>query len=66
MKKWQSFLIERAAKQAKERLERSEGTELINLFNTGIIVDLKKLKVKGIELGMKILESTNKRKGRSS
>lgn len=60
MKKWQSFLIERTARQVKESLERSEGTELINLFNTGIVIDLKKLKIKAIETGLKIYENSKK------
>lgn len=62
MKKWQSFLIEKAAKEAKARLERSEKNELLNLFNCGIVIDLKKLKIKAIETGLKIMQNS-KRKG---
>lgn len=64
MKKWQVFLIEKAARQAKQRLEQSEGIEMVNLFNSGIIVDLKKLKIKAIETGLKLIENTRKQKGK--
>lgn len=63
MKNWQSFLIEKAATEAKQRLERSEKNELLNLFNTGIVVDIKKLKIKAIELGLKALQNSKRRKG---
>lgn len=62
MKKWQNFLIEKAATEAKARLERSDKNELLNLFNCGIVIDLKKLKIKAIETGLKMLENS-KRKG---
>lgn len=63
MKNWQRFLIEKAATEAKNRLERSEKNELLNLFNSGIVVDIKKLKIKGIEIGLKIMQNIKKGKG---
>lgn len=62
MKNWQSFLIKKAATEAKVRLEKSDKNELLNLFNTGIVVDIKKLKIKAIELGLKALQSSKARK----
>ncbi len=63
MKNWQRFLIEKAATEAKNRLERSEKNEHLNLFNSGIIVDIKKLKIRGIEIGLKIMQNMKKGKG---
>jgi hypothetical protein len=63
VKNWQRFLIEKAATEAKNRLERSEKNELLNLFNSGIVVDIKKLKIKGIEIGLKIMQNIKKGKG---
>ena len=63
MKKWQSFLIKKAATEARNRLEKSDKQELLNLFNTGIVVDLKQLKIRAIELLLKVDERRTKRKG---
>lgn len=63
MKNWQSFLIKKAAIQAKTRLEKSDKKELLNLFNSGIVVDLKILKIKAIETGLKVLENYKLMKG---
>lgn len=62
MRNWQRFLIEKAAKEAKNRLEKSDKQELLNLFNCGIVLDLKKLKIKAIETGLKIMENTKKKR----
>lgn len=62
MRNWQHFLIEKAAKEAKNRLEKSDKQELLNLFNCGIVLDLKKLKIKAIETGLKIMENTKKKR----
>lgn len=63
MKKWQIFLIKKAATEARNRLEKSDKQELLNLFNTGIVVDLKQLKIRAIELLLKVDERRTKRKG---
>jgi len=63
VKKWQIFLIKKAATEARNRLEKSDKQELLNLFNTGIVVDLKQLKIRAIELLLKVDERRTKRKG---
>jgi hypothetical protein len=64
VKNWQSILIRKAATEARKRLEKSDKEELLNLFNSGIVVDLKRVKIKAIELLLKVQENSDKRKGK--
>lgn len=50
MKQWQIKIIQMAAIRAKERLEKKKQQTFLNIFNTGIVVDLEKVKRKGVEI----------------
>lgn len=62
MKKWQRSLIGRVAKQTRERVEQSDRIEMINLFNSGIVIDLKKVKIKALEIVQKVCEKEGKKR----
>lgn len=48
MKKWQKAIVQQAIKRAAEKIEKGPET-LINVFNSGFILDLKRIKVKIIK-----------------
>ena len=53
MKKWQKWTLHRTATKIKERIEKENKEELLNLFNSGIVVDLTKLKIGVLEMIVK-------------
>lgn len=61
MKKWQRSLIEKTAAAALKRVEQSDRVELINLFNSGIVVDIKKVKIKALETVVKVMQNKGKK-----
>ncbi len=56
MKKWQRRTVHAVAKRMKDKVEKNGTEQFINLFNSGIVLDLKKLKIKALETLMKALE----------
>lgn len=51
MKKLQVFLIKQMAKMVKKSINNSEINQTLNLFNTGITLDLNKVKERIVEIG---------------
>jgi hypothetical protein len=50
VKRFQRFLIRKIADKVKKSINNSDKEELLNLFNSGVIVDLKAAKVKIVEI----------------
>lgn len=41
----EKFIIKKIIKKTIEQIDKKKDTHLLNLFNTGIVIDLKKIKV---------------------
>ena len=55
MKRWENILVDRLVKGAQKRVEKEE-PKYINLFNSGVVINLRQLKL-GL---LKLVSDNNK------